>query len=343
MVTPMHASNVPPEYALDPILEPLRREDIHFEVLKKLPRKAAADQALVASLYDQAARIQGPCWNEPPFQWVPPHLLQAADAIGASTLVAYVLLDAEGRLQGTRPRLVGMIHELPAFEVIASATGPVLMPFIYSHLMAVERTLGDLAIGHDLKKLQRKEALSKGITTIRWTYDPLQSLNANINIRKCGALNRAYKRGAYDLVGINEGVEADRFYVTWELASGRVRDRMESETFRELDAPHRALLEAVPCVNETRVDPDQPSHRVNARCRLDHSEPVLALEIPSNFQDMLLTAVACAQRWRRESRPLFEGYFQQGYVVRDFVLTLDKDIPGARRAHYLLAKDCTPS
>ena len=335
----MHAGNVPPEYALAPILEPIHREDVHFQVLGKLPRDSAAEQALVSSLYDQAARIQGHCWNEPPFEWVPPHCLQAADAIGASTLAAYVLIDAEGRLPGTRPRLVGMIFEMPAFESIERGTGCVLVPFIYSHLMAVTETCGSLSIGYELKKRQRREALSKGITMIRWTYDPLQSRNANINIRKCGAINRTYKRGAYDLVGINKGVDADRFYITWELASGRVQERMEAETLGDQDRRLRALLETVPCVNETVVDLDRPRHRVNARCRLDHSEPVLALEIPVNFQDMILSEVSSARRWRRESRALFETYFGEGYGVSDFVLKPDTDIPGARRAYYILDRN----
>jgi predicted GNAT superfamily acetyltransferase len=334
----MHVSPVVQEFALDPILDPLCREDIHFEVLRRLPRNSPEDRAFLASLYDQAARIQGPCWNEPPFEWVPPHCLQAADSIGASTLVAYVLIDAEGRLQGTRPRLVGMIFEMPAFDFRERENRPILVPFLYSHLMAVSENGGDLGIGHGLKQLQRKEALSKGITTIRWTFDPLQSRNANITIRKCGAISRTYKQGAYDLVGINSGVDADRFYVTWDLASGRVQERMEAPTLAEQDRLLQRLLEAVPCVNETIVDRDQPGLRVNARRRFDCSEPVLALEIPINFQDMILSHASFAQRWRQETRALFEGYFQGGYSVRDFVMKSDIDIPGKRRAYYILEK-----
>lgn len=332
----MPASHVPPEYALEPIPGPLRREDVHFAVLGKLPRASATERAFVAALYDQAARIQGPCWDEPPFEWVPPHCLQAADAIGASTLAAYVLIGAEG---AERPRLVGMVFEMPAFERIQGEQGPVLDVFLYSHLMAVDPCVGDLGIGHELKRLQRREALAKGIATIRWTYDPLQSLNANLNIRKCGAISRAYKREAYSLVGLNEGVEADRFYVTWELAGERVRERMDMDSLGRQDEELRHLLDLVPCVNETRIDPARPSHRLNARIRLDHSDPLLALEIPINFQDMLRTAVESARRWRLESRELFESYLEKGYVIRDFVLKADLEVPGARRAYYLLEKD----
>lgn len=330
----MPASHVPPEYTLEPLPGPLRREDVHFAVLGKLPRASEAERAFVAALYDQAARIQGPCWNEPPFEWVPPHCLQAADAIGGSTLAAYVLIGAGEAL---RPRLVGMVFELPAFE--RTQGGPAMDVFLYSHLMAVDPCAGNLAIGHELKRLQRREALSRGITTIRWTYDPLQSLNANLNIRKCGAFSRAYKRGAYSLVGINEGVEADRFYVTWELAGERVRECMEAGTCRQKDDGLRHMLDTIPCVNETRIDPERPRHRINARIRLDHSAPLLALEIPINFQDMILTVIESAQRWRRESQELFEGYLEKGYVVRDFLLKPDADVPGAQRAYYLLDRN----
>ncbi len=316
-----------PDYRLEPLPAGVRLEDVTFAVLGKLPRGTDEERARLASLYDQAARIQGPCWQEPPFEWVPPHCLQALDGIGGSTLAAYVSIEG-------RPRLVGMVCEMPAFAWAEGA----IRPFLYSHLMAVD----GLSVGHELKKLQRREALGRGLFTIRWTYDPLQSLNANINIRKCGATCRTYKRGAYTLVGINAGVDADRFYVTWELDQERVRGRMEGGSRAWLDAQDvrlRDLLPTTPRVNRTAVDPDEPTFRLSVEENLALEGPVLAVEIPVNFQAMIDRACDThARPWREHTRRLFEAYFDRGYAVSEFVLLADDEIPGAQRAFYLLER-----
>lgn len=315
-----------PDYRLDPLPEGLRAEDVTFAVLGRLPRETAAQRALLADLYDQAARIQGPCWQEPPFEWVPPHCLQALDAIGGATLAAWV--EREGR-----PRLVGMASEMPAFE----REGGALRPFLYSHLMAVDGP----PIGHLLKRLQREDALERGITTIRWTYDPLQSLNANLNIRKCGATCRAYKRGAYDLVGINAGLEADRFYVAWELASERVRVRMEEgpEARASRDRRNRERRTAAFPVNRTVMDPAPPRFRTPASWSLDAEASLVAVEIPVNFPTLIDRACDThARPWREHTRAVFEACFGAGFAVTEFVLAPDEEIPGAQRAFYLLER-----
>ncbi len=314
------------DYPLEPLPEGLQAEEVTFAVLGRLPRETAGQRALLATLYDQAARIQGPCWHEPPFEWVPPHCLQALDAIGGATLAAWVELEG-------RPRLVGMASEMPAFE----REEGVLRPFLYSHLMAVDGP----PIGYHLKRLQREDALARGITTIRWTYDPLQSLNANLNIRKCGASCRTYKRGVYDLVGINAGVEADRFYVTWDLASEQVRERMEErpEARLERDQRERERLEAAFPANRTIPDAAQPGFRVPVSWGLDPAPHLLSVEIPVNIQAMIDRACDThARPWREHTRALFEACFAAGYAVTGFVLAPDDAIPGAQRAFYLLER-----
>lgn len=315
-----------PDHRLEPLPEGLRAEDVTFAVLGRLPRTTAAQRGLLAALYDQAARIQGPCWQEPPFEWVPPHCLQAFDSIGGATLAAWVELEG-------RPRLVGMACGMPAFE----REGGVLRPFLYSHLMAVDGP----PIGHLLKRLQREDALERGLTNIRWTYDPLQSLNANLNIRKCGATCRVYKRGVYDLVGINAGLEADRFYVTWELASERVRIRMAegSETRASRDRRDRERRTAAFLVNRTALDPVHPEFRTPVSWRLDTDASLLAVEIPVNFQAMIGRACDThARPWREHTRAVFEACFEAGHAVTEFVLAPDEEIPGAQRAFYLLER-----
>src|SRR5271169_2538717 len=56
----------------------------------------------------------------------------------------------------------------------------------WSHLMAVESRFRDLGLGFRMKLAHRKLALGAGISSICWTYDPLQSRNAALNIGRLG-------------------------------------------------------------------------------------------------------------------------------------------------------------
>ena len=44
-----------------------------------------------------------------------------------------------------------------------------------------------VSVGFLLKLLHRQEAMKRGVKTINWTFDPLMSKNANLNVRKLGA------------------------------------------------------------------------------------------------------------------------------------------------------------
>ena len=55
-----------------------------------------------------------------------------------------------------------------------------------SHAMGVRPDYQDAGIGYRLKLMQREYAIENGVRLITWTYDPLQSRNANLNIRRLG-------------------------------------------------------------------------------------------------------------------------------------------------------------
>jgi predicted GNAT superfamily acetyltransferase len=46
---------------------------------------------------------------------------------------------------------------------------------------------------------------------------------------------------------------------------------------------------------------------------------LLLLEIPANFLEIKRRDPELARRWRLHSRSLFEGLFQMGYLVTDFI------------------------
>lgn len=137
-------------------------------------------------------------------------------------LRAFVInLHSGGLTQGAfdnEGRMVGFSHALAAFD-------EGLNPFYYSHMLAVDARWRDAGIGWRLKLAQREYALQTGVPLIKWTFDPLQSRNANLNIRKLGGVIREYKVNYYGNSSTSElhrGLDTDRLFVEWWLASPRV-------------------------------------------------------------------------------------------------------------------------
>ena len=61
---------------------------------------------------------------------------------------------------------------------------PTCLPYVIAIVIA--------GLGAQLKLEQRREALSRGIRLMEWTFDPLEIKNAHLNIHKLGAVVRSY-------------------------------------------------------------------------------------------------------------------------------------------------------
>ena len=125
--------------------------------------------------------------------------------------MTYGAFDGEGRL-------IGFSHALAAFDAR-------LTPFYYSHMLAVEPSWRDAGVGWSLKLAQRDHAIRSQVALIRWTFDPLQSRNANLNIRKLGGIVREYKVNYYgnsSTSALHRGLDTDRLFVEWWVGSPRV-------------------------------------------------------------------------------------------------------------------------
>lgn len=100
----------------------------------------------------------------------------------------------------------------------------------HSHRLAVKSTLRGLGLGAKLKWYQRDWCLARGVTTVRWTYDPLRAVNAGLNIGVLGAVVRDYHVDYYGAMpGMNAGLPSDRVMAIWQLDSDRVRSRVEAD------------------------------------------------------------------------------------------------------------------
>jgi len=93
----------------------------------------------------------------------------------------------------------------------------------HSHRLAVRAEARGTGLGLALKWYQRDWCLARGITMVRWTYDPLRAVNAGLNIHRLGARASTYCCDYYGaMAGINQGAPSDRLLVEWQIDSDQV-------------------------------------------------------------------------------------------------------------------------
>ncbi|WP_051138656.1 hypothetical protein [Agromyces italicus] len=155
---------------------------------------------------------------------------------------------------------------------------------LHSHIAGVTSNIVGKSVGYALKLHQRAWALSRGIDTIEWTYDPLISLNANFNIRKLGARPVEYLENFYGPMvdSINAGDSSDRLLVRWHL-----RD---------------------PTVAALLTD--------GSRLPLPVGNATVA--IPDDFGAMRVTDPAQAREWRQRVREQLTGLLDRGARIVGF-------------------------
>lgn len=108
-----------------------------------------------------------------------------------------MVIQAEGGLAGgafVEGRLMGYIFGFPTRD-----------PGIqHSHRLAVLPEARGLGLGVRLKFFQRDWCLTRGMTLVRWTFDPLRAVNATLNIHRLGATSDTYLEDYYgEMAGID--------------------------------------------------------------------------------------------------------------------------------------------
>ncbi len=184
----------------------------------------------------------------------------------------------------------------------------------WSHMLAVRPAYRGSGIGRDLKFFQRSHVLEQGIGRIHWTYDPLEAVNANLNLNRLGAYPEEYVR---DLYGdgsssiLHSTIGTDRFVVTWHLhEEERLAHRARFE-----DA---GILDDLPIANDAERVEDTPAVRV---------------EVPINIQQVKKQSPEQARQWRAGTRKAFETYFGAGYGVVAYYQD-----PTSKRCFYVMAR-----
>jgi predicted GNAT superfamily acetyltransferase len=242
---------------------------------------------------------------------VPLHLLLTAHRNGGLVLGAFETKE-----------LVGFLFGFPAYDLDGR-------PKHCSHMMGVDPGYQGAGIGYQLKLAQREFALARGLDLVTWTYDPLESRNAYLNVHKLGAVCQTYIRDYYGPLddGLNYGLPTDRFQVDWWIAGDRVEKHLAGQKGERVSSS--AFI-----VNATGHTPG--GLITPGLLTLDADLPTIQVEIPANYQAIKAADTGLALEWRLAMRQVFETYFAAGYTVVDLFSRLANS---GRRNFYILQAD----
>jgi predicted GNAT superfamily acetyltransferase len=263
--------------------------------------------------------LQRLVWNEKETDIIPAHLINSAVHNGGLLLGAYV-----------DQALVGFVFGFPG--LYPTPDGPRLKH--YSSILGVRADLSGQGLGFALKRAQWQMVRHQGIDRITWTFDPLLSRNAWLNITRLGAVCNTYLRNFYGKMedNLNRGLPSDRFDVDWWVNSHRVNRRLSRRRRNHLDLVH-FLSGGAPILNPAEMDRTGfPQPVESLKIRLGKELPILLVEIPADFHALKASDLKLALDWRFHSRSIFEDLFKAGYLVTDFVRTYEHPT----RSYYVL-------
>ncbi len=210
-----------------------------------------------------------------------------------------------------------------------------------SHMLAVLPEYESQGIGFMLKRAQWQMVRRQEIPLITWTYDPLLSRNAHLNIARLGAVCQTYTPNLYGDMrdSLNQGLPSDRLQVDLWVNSPRVQNRMSNRPRRQLDLAHYLSAETG-IINPTHLGPGNWPHPADtphlppAPDTQPETAPALyLLEIPSDFYALKTVDPTLGLTWRLHIRALLQDLFARGYLITDFV-HLKGDHP---RSFYVLS------
>ncbi|MGE5073597.1 MAG: GNAT family N-acetyltransferase [Anaerolineae bacterium] len=248
-------------------------------------------------------QLQREVWPGSETDIVPAHMLITVVHNGGLVLGAF-----------DEDRLVGFVFGFPGLEF--TADGP--RPKHCSHMAGVHPDHRDSGVGFALKRAQWQMVRHQGLDHITWTYDPLMSRNAFLNIARLGAVCSTYRRTEYGDMrdGLNAGLPSDRFQVDWWLNTHRVNRRLGKRPRPTLKMSHLTRVGVHPSYALETADgewPRPPEHMPALE------GPLIAADIPSDFLALKAADFALARDWRFFTREFFETAFANGYIVTDFV------------------------
>jgi predicted GNAT superfamily acetyltransferase len=259
--------------------------------------------------FEKLVGIQRAVWKHGDLDITPVHQFAISSRMGGILLGAYV-----------GPELAGFVYSFPA-----DFRGKRCQ---HSHLLAVLPEYQGCGLGKALKKAQRQEALARGYDLITWTFDPLQSRNANLNLQALGAFTRTYMPNFYGLTPsliLAPGLPTDRLLIEWPIKTVDVRDRLEGRKKRSPAYEPERLPMALKRKTDRGDGPPAP-----ARPSLELDARVVLVEVPPDIKAVTAADPGLTAAWQKALRRVMTAYFSRGYRAEHFIFD--------ERSFYVLAR-----
>ncbi|MEX2104324.1 MAG: GNAT family N-acetyltransferase [Bacilli bacterium] len=220
-------------------------------------------------------------------------------------------------------RLVGFLYSFPGFKDGQT--------YLCSHMMGIHPEYRSEGIGQKLKEEQRKLASLKGYSLITWTFDPLESVNAYLNLHKLHGIGAHYIVNQYGSMNdaFNYGLPTDRFLIEWWIQSDHVNQGgLYNYTFDENDV----LLTTF--VNQDGFSQIQSDQSFLLLSYIKEVDKAWYVPIPSNYQQIKKNDMELAIDWRMKTRSIFALLMERDYVAVDVLRFPDHDTH-----YYVFAKN----
>ncbi len=263
--------------------------------------------------------LQEEVWGEGFSERVPVAILKVSQRLGGVASGAY---DGDAELAGFVFGMTGIEDGVPVH---------------WSDMLAVRPGLRDAGLGRRLKLHQREVLLERDVRRVYWTFDPLESRNAYLNLERLGVVCREYVEDMYGESDspLHQGIGTDRLVAIWELDTPRVKARLGEDVKDHqalADASEAAALEgaggvAAPGAPSSPESVPRPAAPV---LRLDAS--VITVAIPAHIQRLRRDHAELAREWRQATRTVLVHYLQRGWEVRALVRS-------GNLSHYRLVRE----
>jgi len=172
--------------------------------------------------------------------------------------------------------------------------------------LAVDESWRDRGIGRLLKDHQRTALLKLDVDKMYWTFDPLESRNAHLNLSVLGASVESYVPHFYGEKAValtDEGIGTDRFIVCWDLSSPPPPPA--SAHLNLVDIPLAAYCGAA-------------DTEIAGRMIAPGASDIVRIEAPADVQKLKIDDPDRARSWREATRGAFTRYLANGYDVAEF-------------------------
>ena len=194
--------------------------------------------------------------------------------------------------------------------------------YFYCHNLGILETFRDDGLGKLLITSLAQKVRECGINLIRWTFDPLDSRNANLYIHKLGGISYFFEIDHYKEMsdGLNKNLPGNRLLVDWELNKGNIVKSETENHLKERNVPSQSLI-----INQVKIN--AKAELVPEPFRFDFSnidrQRSYFVQIPSNMEMLKEHCFSLAKQWYLHIGEAFSKCFEANLFIAD-TLFIDK-------------------